>query len=97
MLFRSGGFPSRNLILPIITLSAIYMAYIARLTRAGRLEVLRSDYIRTARAKGLSEKDVVIKHALRGGVMPVVSFTRPAWAFLLTGTGVVERIFAFAG
>src|SRR5688500_1265497 len=71
---RWGGFPSRNLILPIITLSAIYMAYIARLARAGMLEVLRSDYIRTARAKGLSEKDVVIKHALRGGLMPVISY-----------------------
>src|ERR1041384_7062344 len=53
---RWGGFPSRNLILPVVTLSAIYMAYIARLTRAGMLEVLRSDYIRTARAKGLSDK-----------------------------------------
>jgi oligopeptide transport system permease protein len=94
---RWGGFPSRNLILPVITLSAIYMAYIARLTRAGMLEVLRSDYIRTARAKGLSEKDVVIKHALRGGLMPVVSFTGPALAFLLTGTVVVERIFSLPG
>src|SRR5262245_54707054 len=64
---RWGGF--RHLILPVLTLSAVYMAYIARLTRAGMLEVLRSDYIRTARAKGLSEKDVVIKHALRGGLM----------------------------
>jgi oligopeptide transport system permease protein len=94
---RWGGFPSRNLILPILTLSAIYMAYIARLTRAGMLEVLRSDYIRTARAKGLSEKDVLIKHALRGGLMPVVSYTGPALAFLLTGTVVVERIFALPG
>ena len=94
---RWGGFPSRNLILPVLTLSAIYMAYIARLTRAGMLEVLRSDYIRTARAKGLSEKDVVIKHALRGGLMPVVSYTGPALAFLLTGTVVVERIFALPG
>jgi oligopeptide transport system permease protein len=94
---RWGGFPSRNLILPVITLSAIYMAYIARLTRAGMLEVLRSDYIRTARAKGLSETDVVIKHALRGGLMPVVSFTGPALAFLLTGTVVVERIFSLPG
>src|SRR5207244_9072872 len=74
---RWGGFPSWNLILPVLTLSAIYMAYIARLTRAGMLEVLRSDYIRTARAKGLSEKDVVIRHALRGGLLPVVSFTGP--------------------
>lgn len=94
---RWGGFPSRNLILPVLTLSALYMAYIARLTRAGMLEVLRSDYIRTARAKGLSEKDVIIKHALRGGLMPVVSFTGPTLAFLLTGTVVVERIFSLPG
>ena len=90
-------FPSRNVILPVITLSAIYMAYIARLTRAGMLEVLRSDYIRTARSKGLSERAVLIRHALRGGLMPVVSFTGPALAFLLTGTVVVERIFALPG
>jgi len=94
---RWGGFPSRNLILPVLTLSAVYMAYIARLTRAGMLEVLRSDYIRTARSKGLSEKDVVVRHALRGGLMPVVSYTGPALAFLLTGTVVVERIFALPG
>ena len=94
---RWGGFPSRNLILPVITLAAIYMAYIARLTRAGMLEVLRSDYIRSARAKGLSETQVVVRHALRGGLMPVVSYTGPALAFLLTGTVVVERIFALPG
>ena len=94
---RWNGFPSRNLILPVITLSVVYMAYIARLTRAGMLEVLGSDYIRTARAKGLSEKDVVIRHALRGGLMPVISYTGPALAFLLTGTVVVERIFALPG
>jgi oligopeptide transport system permease protein len=94
---RWNGFPSRSMILPVLTLSGIYMAYIARLTRAGMLEVLRSDYIRTARAKGLRERDVVIRHALRGGLMPVVSFTGPALAFLLTGTVVVERIFALPG
>jgi oligopeptide transport system permease protein len=94
---RWEGFPSRNLILPVLTLAAIHMAYIARLTRAGMLEVLRSDYIRTARAKGLSERDVVIRHALRGGLMPVISYTGPALAFLLTGTVVVERIFALPG
>jgi oligopeptide transport system permease protein len=94
---RWGGFPSKNLILPVLTLSALYTAYIARLTRAGMLEVLRSDYIRTARAKGLSETNVVIKHALRGGLMPVVSYTGPALAFLLTGTVVVEKIFALPG
>jgi oligopeptide transport system permease protein len=94
---RWEGFTSRNLILPVITLSAIYMAYIARLTRAGMLEVLRSDYIRTARAKGLSERQVVIRHALRGGLLPVVSFTGPELAFLLTGTVVVEQIFVLPG
>jgi oligopeptide transport system permease protein len=94
---RWNGFPSWNLVLPVLTLSAIYMAYIARLTRAGMLEVLRSDYIRTARAKGLSEKQVVVRHALRGGLLPVVSFTGPALAILISGTVVVERIFAMPG
>ncbi len=94
---RWGGFPSWNLVLPVLTLSAIYMAYIARLTRSGMLEVLRSDYIRTARAKGLKEREVVIRHALRGGLLPVISFTGPALAFLVTGTVVVERIFALPG
>jgi oligopeptide transport system permease protein len=94
---RWGGFPSRNLILPVLTLSAIYMAYIARLTRAGMLEVLRSDYIRTARAKGLTETQVVWRHAMRGGLLPVVSFTGPALALLISGTVVVERIFAMPG
>ncbi|HEY5401650.1 MAG TPA: ABC transporter permease [Pyrinomonadaceae bacterium] len=94
---RWDGFLSRSIILPVITLSAVYMSYIARLTRAGMLEVLRSDYIRTARAKGLSEKDVVIRHALRGGLMPVISYTGPALAFLLTGTVVIEKIFALPG
>jgi oligopeptide transport system permease protein len=94
---RWGGFFSLNIIMPVITLSAIYMAYIARLTRAGMLEVLRSDYIRTARAKGLRERDVVFRHVMRGGLMPVISFTGPALAVLLTGTVVVERIFALPG
>ncbi len=94
---RWNGFPSWNLVLPVLTLSAIYMAYIARLTRAGMLEVLRSDYIRTARAKGLSERAVIVRHALRGGLLPVVSFTGPALAILISGTVVVERIFAMPG
>jgi len=94
---RWNGFPSRNVVLPIITLSGLYMAYIARLTRAGMLEILRSDYIRTARAKGLTETQVILRHALRGGLMPVVSYTGPALAFLVTGTVVVERIFVLPG
>ena len=92
---RWGGFSS--LILPVVTLAAIYAAYIARLTRAGMLEILRSDYIRTARAKGLDEKVVLLKHALRGGIIPVVSFTGPALAALLAGTVVVEKVFAIPG
>jgi ABC-type dipeptide/oligopeptide/nickel transport systems, permease components len=92
---RWGGFSS--LVLPVITLAAIYAAYIARLTRAGMLEIMRSDYIRTARAKGLSETTVLLKHALRGGIIPVVSFTGPALASLLAGTVVVERVFAIPG
>ncbi len=92
---RWGGISS--LVLPVITLAAIYMSYIARLTRAGMLEVMRSDYIRTARAKGLDEKTVLLKHGLRGGIIPVVSFTGPALAALLAGTVVVERVFSIPG
>ena len=86
-----------HMVLPVLTLSAVYMAYIARLTRSGMLEVLRSNYIRTARAKGLSEREVIIRHAVRGGLLPVVSFSGPALAFLISGTVVVERIFALPG
>ena len=92
---RWGGIS--NIVLPVITLAAIYVAYIARLTRAGMLEVLRSDYIRTARAKGLSETKILLKHAIRGGLIPVVSFTGPALAALLAGTVVVEKVFAIPG
>lgn len=92
---RWGGVS--NLVLPVLTLAAIYMAYIARLTRAGMLEIMRSDYIRTARAKGLNETTVLLKHALRGGIVPVVSFTGPALASLLAGTVVVEKVFAIPG
>jgi len=92
---RWGG-PSA-LIMPVVTLGVIYAAYIARLTRAGMLEILRSDYIRTARAKGLSETSVILRHAMRGGLIPVVSFTGPALAALLGGTVVVEKVFALPG
>jgi oligopeptide transport system permease protein len=84
-------------ILPSITLGAGYAAYIARLSRAGMLEVLSQDYIRTARAKGLPEWQVVTKHALRGGLMPVVTFLGPAFAGLLAGSFVVETIFQIPG
>ena len=84
-------------VLPVATLSAIYMAYIARLTRGGMVEVLGQDFIRTARAKGLSEPRVVLGHALRLGVLPLVSFLGPATAGVLTGSVVVESIFNVPG
>jgi oligopeptide transport system permease protein len=87
----------RTVVLPAITLSAVYIAYIARLTRSGMIETLHQDYVRTARAKGLPEWRVVLVHALRGGILPVVSFSGPAIAFLITGTVVVERIFSIPG
>jgi oligopeptide transport system permease protein len=84
-------------ILPSITLGAGFAAYIARLSRGGMLEVLSQDYIRTARAKGLSETLVILKHALRGGLIPVVAFLGPAFAGLLSGSFVVETIFQIPG
>jgi oligopeptide transport system permease protein len=84
-------------ILPAITLGTGYAAYIARLSRGGMLEVLSQDYIRTARAKGLSEPVVVAKHALRGGLIPVIAFLGPAFAGLLGGSFVVETVFQIPG
>jgi oligopeptide transport system permease protein len=84
-------------ILPSITLGAAYAAYVARLSRAGMLEVLSQDYIRTARAKGLPEWQVVLKHGLRGGMLPVITFLGPAFAGLLAGSFVVETIFQIPG
>jgi len=84
-------------ILPVISLGSIYAAYIARLARGGMLEELSNDYIRTARAKGLPESRVIIHHALRGGILPVISFLGPAAAGLLTGAFVVEVIFQIPG
>ena len=84
-------------VLPVLTLSTAYVAYIARLTRGGMLEVLRQDYIRTARAKGLAEGPVVFKHALKLGILPVVSYLGPATARIIMGSIVVESIFAIPG
>ena len=84
-------------ILPTVTLGTAYAAYCARLTRGGMLEVLNQDFIRTARAKGLSEFRVVIVHALRGGLTPVIAFLGPAMAGLLAGSFVVETIFGIPG
>ena len=84
-------------ILPSLTLGSTYAAYIARLSRSGMLEILSQDYLRTARAKGLPEYTVIIKHALRGGLSPVIAFLGPAFAGLLSGSFVVETIFQIPG
>lgn len=85
------------MILPGFTLGSVYAAYIARLTRGGMLEVIRQDYIRTARAKGLKERVVILRHAVRGGLLPVISYLGPALAGLFTGSIVIERIFNIPG
>jgi oligopeptide transport system permease protein len=86
-----------HLVLPAVTLAAPYAAYVARLARAGLLEVLQQDFVRTARAKGLPERAVVLDHALRGALLPVVSFLAPAAAGILTGSFVVETLFGIPG
>ncbi len=85
------------LILPAITLAGPFIAYIARLTRTSMLEVLNQDFVRTAHAKGLSEKRVLYKHVLKVGILPVVSFLGPLTANLLTGSLVIESVFSLPG
>lgn len=92
----SGG-DWRNLVLPVIVLALPKLAYIARLTRGSMIEVLRSNYIRTARAKGLPERTVILRHALKPALLPVVSYIGPATAALLAGSLVVEQIFGLPG
>jgi oligopeptide transport system permease protein len=87
----------RHLILPGITLGSAYAAYLARLTRGGMLEVVHADFVRTARAKGLSERVIVRRHMLRGGLVPVVTYLGPAIANLMVGSVIVEKIFATPG
>src|SRR5258708_797046 len=93
----SGWYGPTDRILPGITLGFVYAAYVMRLTRGGLLEVLNQDYIRTARAKGASETRIVLRHALRGGLLPVVAFLGPAIAGILTGSFVIETIFQIPG
>ena len=87
----------RNLVLPVVVLSLPQIAIIARLTRGSMIEVLHSNYIRTAKAKGLSASAVVLRHALRAALLPLVSYLGPATAGLITGSLVVEKIFNLPG
>ena len=85
------------MILPVLSLSLPYIAYIARLMRSSMIETLRSNYIRTARAKGLSEWKIILRHALKPAFMPVLSFLGPAAAAIITGSVVIEKIFGIPG
>lgn len=93
--WNDGALP--NMVLPVIVLALPQIAIISRLTRAGMIEVLKSNYIRTARAKGLSETRIVVRHALRAALLPLVSYLGPAFAGLITGSLVVEKIFNLPG
>lgn len=85
------------LVLPVVTLALPVMAYVARITRGSLLEVLRANYIKTARARGLGERQVLWRHALRPALLPVVSYLGPATAFVVTGSLVVESVFGLPG
>lgn len=92
-----GGGDFRHMLLPVIALSLPQVAVISRLARGGMIEVLRSNFVRTARAKGLPEGMVIRRHALRAGILPVVSYLGPATAAVMTGSVVIEKIFALPG
>jgi len=91
-----GGSPA-NLVLPVIALALPQIAYISRLTRGSMIEVLHSNYIRTARAKGLPERVVILRHAIKPALLPVVSYLGPATAAIITGSVVIEQIFGVPG
>jgi oligopeptide transport system permease protein len=94
----AGGFGSwRHYILPVIALAAVQVAYIARLTRGSMIEVLRSNFIRTARAKGLPTRIMLLRHALPAALVPVISYLGPATAGIITGSVVIETIFGIPG
>ncbi len=92
-----GGGSFRNLVLPVTALALPQIAYLARLTRGSMIEVLRSNFVRTARAQGLPTWAVVVKHALKPAMLPVVSYLGPATAAVITGSVVVEQIFSIPG
>ncbi len=92
-----NGGALRNMILPVIVLALPQIAVIARLTRGSMVEVLRSNYVRTARAKGLSSFMIVMRHAMRAAILPLVSYLGPAIAGILTGSLIVEQIFGIPG
>lgn len=95
--FPANGTTGAGLVLPVIALSLYPMSYITRLTRSSMLDVLGQDYIRTAKAKGVKPSKVLFKHALKNAVTPVITYVGPMIAYILTGSLVVEKIFAVPG
>ena len=93
--WNNGAFANR--ILPVVCLALPFIAYIARIMRGSMIEAMRTNYVRTARAKGLPYRDVVLRHALKTALIPVVTFLGPAIAFLLTGSMVIETVFQLPG
>ena len=87
----------QDILLPSFTLGLVSAAYLARLTRGGILEILSQDFIRTAQAKGLSKTKVILKHSLRGGLLPSVAYLGPAFAYMISGSFIVESIFLVPG
>ena len=99
-LFRIAGYEAGDpgfLVLPVVTLALPVMAYVARMTRDSLVDVLQSNFVRTARAKGISPRAVLMRHALRPALIPVVSYLGPAVAFVVTGSLVVESVFGLPG
>jgi len=99
-IFPTSGWIDENplaIVLPVVSLSIPYFAVIARLSRSSMIDVLRSDYIRTARAKGLSPVRIIVRHGLKGAMLPVVSYLGPAIAGIITGSLVIEQIFRIPG
>ena len=95
--FKVWSITDPNYMLPVISLALYPMAYITRLTKSSMLDVLGQDYIRTARAKGVSERVVIAKHALRNALIPVITYVGPLTAYILTGSLVVETVFTIGG
>jgi len=95
--FNASAWDVKKLVLPVIALGVVPAAYIARVTRASMLEVLRQDYVRTARAKGLAEYHVIFRHAVKNAMIPVLTVTGPIFANLVTGSFIIENVFSIPG
>ena len=95
--FKASAWDVKKMVLPVISLGVVPAAYIARVTRASMLEVVRQDYIRTARAKGLAEHVVIFRHAIKNSMIPVLTLIGPIFAALVTGSFIIENVFAIPG